>query len=399
MEQNQNLSLDQRLTMRLTAQQLRFVKLLELTAPELEEAVEKELEDNPALEATDRTPAPDSDIPRYRLEARNSSPDDFSDYDFAPADTGESLYDSLLRQLAERDLPEKIREAADYIVGSLDSNGYLRRPLPSLVNDMAFGPGIEVTEEQASEALRVVQSLEPYGVGATSLQECLRLQLEAMPQSQERDDAIDIIDKQFDAFSMKHTHRIISGLKISQERVKAAIDLILTLNPKPGASVDSASESPNVVIPDLILSNDDGKFVITLNNRIPDLAIERTFSEALAEMEDNARKRKSRKGMEFVISRYNDARDFIRILKQRQETLVNVMTAILKLQKDYFETEDVYRLKPMMIKDIAALTGYDLSVISRATTNKYVATPWGILPLRFFFSDSIGDDGEGAQNL
>lgn len=398
MNPGQSLTLDQRLTMRLSAQQLRFVKLLELTAPELEDAVEKELEDNPALEVIDKDETHDNDIPRYRLEARNTSADDFSDYDFAPADNEESLYDSLLRQLSERELPEKVREAAEYIIGSLDSNGYLRRPLQSLVNDMAFGPGIEVTEAQATEALEAVRQLEPYGVGATSLQDCLRLQLIHLPESQQRDDALKIIDSQFEAFSMKHTHKIISGLRIGQERVKEAIDLILTLNPKPGASLDSTSYRTNVIVPDLVVSNEDGHLSVSLNNRVPELAIDRTFSEAVREMEETAAsRRKARKGQEFVISRFNDARDFIRILRQRQETLIGVMTAIMKIQEEYFRTEDVYRLKPMMIKDISAMTGYDISVISRATNNKYVATPWGIFPLRFFFSDSIGEEGEDTS--
>jgi len=396
MDPSQSLTLDQRLTMRLSAQQLRFVKLLELTAPELEDAVEKELEDNPALEAIDKEDTSKNDIPRYRLEAHNSSADDYADYDFAPADNDESLYDSLLRQLSERQLPPKVRAAAEYIIGSLDSNGYLRRQLPALINDMAFGPGIEVTPDEALQALQTVQQLEPYGVGAKNLQECLRIQLGHYPESRERDDAIMIIDSQFEAFSMKHTHKIISGLRIGKDRVKNAIDLILTLNPKPGASVDSASYRANVIVPDLIINNEDGRLSVALNNRIPELAIDRTFSEAVKEMEEGARK-KTKKGQEFVTSRYNDAKDFIRILRQRQETLIGVMTAIMKIQEEYFRTEDVYRLKPMMIKDISAMTGYDISVISRATNNKYVSTPWGIFPLRFFFSDSIGDEGENAS--
>lgn len=397
MNPGQSLALDQRLALRLTAQQLRFVKLLELTAPELDDAVEKELEDNPALEAIDSEGTPADDVPRYRLEARNTSADDYADYDFAPADSEESLYDSLLRQLSERNLPDNVRQAAEYMIGSLDSNGYLRRPLESLINDMAFGPGIEVSPEEAAEALETIRGLEPYGVGATDLRDCLRLQLFHLPESQQRDDALQIIDTQFEAFSMKHTHRIISALRIGKTRVKDAIDLILTLNPKPGASVDSSSYRSNIIVPDLVVGNDDGQLTVSLNNRIPELAIDRTFSEAVKEMENSASKRKSRKGQEFVISRYNDARDFIRILRQRQETLLKVMTAIMKIQEEYFRTEDVYRLKPMMIKDIAAMTGLDISVISRATNNKHVATPWGIFPLRFFFSDSIGEEGDDSS--
>lgn len=390
MASDQSLSLDQRLSMRLSAQQLRFVKLLEFNAPELEEAIDRELEDNPALEELEPAPVNEADIPAYRLNVRNYSPDDFNDYDFSPADTSDSLYDYLRRQLAERQIPPKIKEAVNYLIDSLDPNGYLLRQLPSLVNDMAFDPGIELTHDEATEALDILQSFEPFGVGATDLRDCLMLQLNRMPESQTRDDALNILDTQFEAFSMKHSHKIVSALKISQERVKEAVNLILTLNPKPGASFDSSSTSPNVIVPDLVLSNEDGKLSISLNNRIPELAIDRTFSEAVAEMQSEAKKER-KKGSEFILSRYNDARDFIRVLRQRQETLLNVMTAILQIQKEYFQTEDVYRLKPMMIKDISALTGYDLSVISRATANKYLATPWGIFPLRFFFSDSIGD--------
>ena len=390
MASDQSLQLDQRLSMRLSTQQLRFVKLLEFNAPELEEAIDRELEDNPALEVVEPAPQALPDIPAYRLNARNYSPDDFSDYDFSPADTSESLYDNLRRQLAERSLSKKMKEAVEYLIDSLDPNGYLVRPLASIVNDMAFGPGIELSPAEANEALSILQSFEPYGIGASDLRECLMLQLRRMPPSEVRDDALAILDTQFEAFSMKHSHKIVSTLKISQQRVKEAVALILSLNPKPGASFDSSSASGNVIVPDLVVTNEDGNLSVALNNRIPELAIDRTFSEAVAEMQNQAGKEK-RKGKEFIVTRYNDARDFIRVLRQRQETLLNVMTAIMKIQKEYFLTEDVYRLKPMMIKDLAALTGYDLSVISRATNNKYVATPWGIFPLRFFFSDSVGD--------
>lgn len=398
MPSGQSLALDQRLTMRLSAQQLRFVKLLEFNAPELEDAIEREIEDNPALEVVEEAPQQEQELPRYRTDVNNTSADDWSNYDFSPADSGETLYDSLLRQLSERNLSENELNAAKYIVGNLDSNGYLRRQLPNIINDMAFGPGIEVSVDEAQTALDTVKDLEPYGVGASDLRECLLIQLKHLSESQERDDAIKIIDSQFEAFSMKHTHRIITGLKMDKERVKNAIDLIVSLNPKPGASINPDSENANIIIPDLIINNEDGDLSVALNNRIPELDIDRSFSEAVREMEATAKKR-AKKGSEFVITRFNDAKDFIRILKQRQETLISVMTAIMKIQEEYFQTQDVYRLKPMMIKDVAALTGFDLSVISRATNNKYVATPWGIFPLRFFFSDSIGDEGDDTTEI
>lgn len=402
MASDQSLALDQKITTRLSAQQLRFVKLLELNTPELEEAVDRELEDNPALEALDPPAVEENELPAYRYVARNTSPDDFADYDFTPADNSESLYDHLRKQLSERSLSGKMKDAVDYLIDSLDPNGYLLRPLKSLTNDMAFGPGIELTDSEAEEALSTLQSFEPFGVGATDLRDCLKIQLQHLPESQSRNDALDIITDQFEAFSMKHTHKIISALKIGQDRVKEAIDLILSLNPKPGASFDSTGDATNVIVPDLIIDNQEGQLSVALNNRIPELAIERSFSEAVAEMDKESRREK-RKGSEFITTRYNDARDFIRILRQRQETLLSVMTAIMQIQKDYFLTEDVYRLKPMMIKDVSALTGYDLSVISRATANKFVATPWGVFPLRFFFSDSIGetasDNGDDSTEV
>lgn len=392
MPSRQSLNLDQRQTLRLSAQQLRFVKMLEFNAPELEEAVEKELDDNPALQVSDDTP-PRPELPPLPSPVRNASPDDLAAYDFSPADTDESLYDNLLRQLAEREIPEKIARIAEYIIGNLDSNGYLRRPLQAVVNDMAFTAGIETDITEARKALDIVTDLEPFGMGASDLRESLLIQLRHLPESQTRDDAMRILEEQFDALTMKHTHRIISGLKIDAGRVAKAIELISSLNPKPGAALSPERFSNNIIIPDLIIDNENGELTVSTANRIPDLTISRTFSEAMAELGQKG-KRADRKGSEFIASRYNDARDFIRILRQRQDTLLNVMGAILKIQKEYFETQDVYRLKPMMIKDISALTGYDLSVVSRATNNKYVSTPWGIFPLRFFFSDSIGEESD-----
>lgn len=416
MASKQSLSIDQRISIRLSAQQLRFVRLLECNAPELEDTVDRELEDNPALTVEDAAPEA-KDTASFHTYAAGRSRDDYADYDFSPADSGESLYESLSRQIAERDLPEPIRRASLYIIGSLDTNGYLRRPLHNLVDDMDFREGIHVTLPQAEKALEAITDLEPYGVGARDLRECLRIQLAHMPQSQQRDDALRIIDEQFEEFTLKHTHRIISGLKIDKQRVKEAINLIVSLNPKPGASFSSEQDASNIIIPDLIVSDEDGKITVSTANNIPELAIDRSFSESMESIEENdsdkADSEKDEGGdkpsairdkaavnkvSEFVSSRYNDARDFIAILKQRQETLLSVMSAIVKIQHEYFHTQDIYKLKPMILKDIAALTGLDLSVISRATNNKYVATPWGIFPLRFFFSDTIGEEDDNGED-
>lgn len=387
----QNLRLDQRIGIRLSQQQLRFVKLLEYNAPELDEAVERELEDNPALGVKEETR--EEDTARYPLFFQRSSSDDDRQA-FTPADTSESLYDHLYAQLSERRLDPKIELAARYLIASLDSNGYMHRELSKLVNDMYFNEGIELNETEAKQALDIVRSLDPPGIGAFDLKDCLELQLLALPEDKTRDNALRIIREAFEAFKMKHKHRIISLLKLSPSEAEAALALILSLNPKPGSALGSdPADEANVIIPDFIVNNEDGNITITLNNKIPELQIEQSFEEAMANLERNAKGRPG-KGSEFIVSRYNDARDFIRILTQRQQTMMTVMSAIVKIQKEYFLTEDVYRLQPMMIKNVAELTGLDMSVISRATNNKFVATPWGIFPLRFFFSDSIGDSAE-----
>lgn len=416
MAQNQNLSLEQRTQLRLSQQQLRFVRLLEDTAPEFDDAVARELEDNPALEAAQ----PDSD-PMLTAEGerftetseqmqkadylrtedipdmnRGALRDEPRDPFYSASDASESLFDYLSRQLADRDLDPASRAVAEYIIASIDSNGYLRRTPTELSDEMAFGSGIDASPREVEEVLEIVRSLDPPGVGAFDLRDTLLLQLRRQPQSQTRDDAIRIISEYFKEFSMKHTHALISGLKVGRERIDDALALILTLNPKPGSAFEGAGAEPSAIIPDFIVSVDEaGNISILLNNRIPELQVERSFEQAVAEL-TSAKGRVRRKGAEFIVDRTNDARDFIRIVRRRQETLMRVMTAIVEFQRAYFLSGDVYQLRPMLIKDLAERTGEDISVISRATKNKYAQTPYGILPLRFFFSDSIGEQ-EGKE--
>jgi len=396
---NQQLGLEQTTALHLTPQQLRFVRLLELNAPELEEAVKRELEENVALEESapaEAEPAQETARDSFYYRSRQADEDTPA---FAPADTEESIYDNLLAQLSEKNLSEPVEQAARYIIGSLDSNGYLDRRLENLVDDMAFNEGIEVTPKEAREALDAVRSLEPAGIAAFSLQESLEMQLEAMEETDVRDDALLIIRDAYEAFTMKHKHRIISTLKFTEKRADDALALIRSLNPRPGAALGSGpSDRAAVIIPDFIVSNEDGRLSVALNSNIPELKIDLGFEQAVTEMQLNAKKR-AKKGEEYILRNYNDARDFINILAQRQKTMMAVMTAIIKIQKEYFLTQDVYKLRPMMIKNVAELTGLDFSVISRATNGKFVATPWGIFPLRFFFSDSVGENAEGADAL
>lgn len=382
---SQNLETRQTLSQRpiLSQQQLRFVKMLELNAPELEEAVERELEENEALEEKEETT--EEDIRRYPLYALSQGARE--DYEFAPADTSASLYDYLNAQLPERNLPPRVEQGARYLIGNLDGNGYLRADLGELVDQMAFREGLDLAPDEARLALQTVQSLDPPGIGASDLRECLRLQLEALPADPVRDLALRIIDEAYYEFTLKHKPRIITRLGADRDEVDKAIKLITGLNPKPGASMSSdPTDSANVIVPDFLIDDTDGELTVTLNNRVPELRVSQTFEQAIATA-DRTPTGRPRKGSEYIVSRYNDARDFIRILSQRQQTMMTVMSAILKIQKEYFLTQDVYRLRPMMIKDVSDLTGLDMSVISRATNNKFVATSWGVFPLRFFFSE------------
>ncbi|MCM1490166.1 MAG: RNA polymerase factor sigma-54 [Muribaculum sp.] len=392
----QHLATEQRITQRLTQQQLRFVRMLDMSAPELDEEVQREMEANPALEAIDPdtySVGGDTLTPsesRWIIHGNRSSSEDYSELPMA--DSSPSLYDSLLTQLGEMNLTPEVLTAAKFIVGNLDPNGRLQRDPAYLVNDLAFSEGIDLPQSVMDKAFETVRTLEPHGIGAISLADCLTLQLKYLPASQQRDDAIRILNEQYEAFSMLHTHLLVSRLKISQARVAAAMELIKGLNPKPGASVESTPIGTNTIIPDVIIDTSGKEPLITLNNHIPELRISDSFSNAEREMDRRAKRNKENPDREFILNRHNDAKEFLKSLRMRQEAILSVVTAIVKIQREYFDTEDIYRLRPMMIKDIEAMTGQDASVISRCTTNKYVALPWGILPLRFFFSDTVGDN-------
>ncbi len=290
MEKNrQNIEIEQRLSQRLTQQQLRYVKMLEMTAPELDEEVEREMEANPALEAVDAETFKDSEssisptLTEWNSGSRRSSSSE--DYTEMPlADSAPSLYDFLLSQLGQLHLDPDVLTASRFIVGNLDSNGRLQRDPSYLVNDLAFSEGIDLPQSVMDKGLAVVRTLEPHGVGAVSLADCLSIQLEYLPPSQTRDDALRILNEQYEAFSMLHTHLLVSRLKISQKRVDEAIDLIRTLNPKPGASIDSSAAETNTIIPDVIIDISGDEPLITLNNRIPELRISETFSQAETDM-------------------------------------------------------------------------------------------------------------------
>lgn len=407
----------QRLLQRLAPQQVRFVRLLEMTREEAEDAVERELEANPALgqeerpdaAQTDTTAARTDDTPYYRVKMNNTSADDgpsAREIALMNAAQQESLYDHLLLQLDERELTPQLREAAEYVVGNLDSNGYLHRSAIDMADDMSFSSGKIIEASIMRDAVALVRTLEPVGAGASGLQEALVMQLEAMPRSADRENALRIVKDAFEPLSLRQRHRIISQLKLKDDEYTRAMDMILALNPRPGASFGSGdSDCAAAVVPDFAVDeDDDGDLHVSIPTRVPGLIVEASFSAAVADMERNAAMRKAKKSAgedaanAFTMQLYRDARDFIDIWNQRRTTLMAVMTAIVKLQHRYFTTSDDSDLRPMALRDIAAITGYDLSTISRATSGKYVATSWGIIPLRHLFSERMASSQQTDES-
>ncbi len=407
--------LGQHLQQRLTPLQVRFVRMLEMNRSEADEAVEKELADNPALEQIDdslpETPTEHGDrfressedlqrkdyadpdeIPWYRLRTPDSGRTDI--YIPVTPDDGDDLYSSLLTQLSELHLSPEVRDTAEYIIDSLDANGYLTRSPAGMLSDIIIATGREVSPQTMTQALEAVRSLDPAGVGALSLEQCMELQLLRLPQSTAREDALEIVRRCWDSFLKRHSHKITSRLRISSERTAAAVALIARLNPKPGGAVGNERGSrAAAIVPDFIVdTDDDGSLTVSLGGRNPRLAIEASFESAMKLMQ--SRENRKPKGADYITARYNDARDFIALVRQRRETLLAVITAIAKIQKEYFLTGDESTLRPMTLKDVAAIIGNDPSTVSRSTSGKYVQTRAGIKPMRFFFSEGYSvDDG------
>jgi RNA polymerase sigma-54 factor len=417
-----NQKLQQKLLQKLSPQQIQMIKLLEVPAILLEQRIKKELEENPALEEgpeeeviegvndTDDDEEfsdsdheeftlddymDDDDIPEYRLQANNYSKDDDKRTEI-PFSAGSTFHEHLLSQLGLRTLTERQRQLGEYIIGNIDEDGYLRREISSITDDLAFLQNIESTEEELEEILRVIHDFDPAGVGARSLQECLLLQLERRENGNGNVEvAKTILSAYFEEFSKKHYDKISSRLSLSDEQLKAAIDEILRLNPKPGGAVaDPYSKSAQQIMPDFILEQNDNTLDLHLNARnLPDLKVSRTYSEML---ESYSRDRNSNKEMKeavtFVRQKLDSAKWFIDAIKQRQNTLLLTMNAILEYQKEYFLEGDETKMKPMILKDIAEMTGLDISTVSRVANSKYIQTHFGIFPLKFFFSEGLQTD-------
>jgi RNA polymerase sigma-54 factor len=419
----QNLSLQQKLLQKLSPQQIQVIKLLEIPTLQLEQRIKKELEENPVLELEqdgqepeedneirdDDTPDTDidndeftfddyydedEDIPSYKLNANNFSKDDI--YVDIPFSVGTSFHEFLYEQLGMVKLTEEQSQLAEYIIGNIDDDGYLRRDLSAISDDLAFNLNMEVAEDELYKILKIIQEFDPPGVGARDLQECLLIQLNRR-KGEIQQIAFNILHDFFDEFTKKHYSKIQSKLELSDKELKDGIDLILKLNPKPGSSYSNPLNKSNQhIVPDFILENIDGELILSLNQRnVPDLKINDTYLEMLKALGQNHKEKNKKEALQFVKEKLDSAKWFIDALQQRQTTLLITMSEIINLQHEYFQDGDETKLRPMILKDIAERTNLDISTISRVSNSKYIQTHFGIYPLKYFFSEGLQkDDGE-----
>ncbi len=421
----QNLSLQQRLLQKLSPQQIQVIKLLELPMLQLEQRIKKELEENPVLELEENdfdTPEEevsndlktkedldneefsvddyinDEDEPSYRYETNNYSKDE--KIAEIPYSESNSFHEYLQEQLSMLMLNEEDSILAEQIIGNIDEDGYLRRELEAIVDDVAFGRNILTDEKKLAGILKIIQDLDPAGVGARDLRESLMIQLARKDlRRAEIKMAYRILEDTFEEFTKKHYDKIQRKFNIEDDDLRDAIDEILKLNPKPGSSFSNNLNRGNqTIIPDFILEIVDDEMILSLNQRnVPELTISNYYANMLKSFRDNGRGMSSdqKDALQFVKQKIDSAKWFIDAIKQRQETLMMVMNAMLQFQREFFVEGDETRLKPMILKDIADLTGLDISTISRVSNSKFIQTHFGIYSLKYFFSESMQkEDGE-----
>ena len=395
---------------KLSPLQIQTIKLIELPVQELEQRIRKELEENPVLDDSfnDKSEEPDEapkevslsdinedeQIPSYRLHVNNYGKDERPQYN--TFSVKQSFTQSLMEQLGFRSLPEHKRLVAAFIIGSLDDDGYLRRGIESIVDDMAFRANIETTEEEVEEMLKVIQGFDPPGVGARDLQECLLIQLRGLKPNDDVKNAYEIVSKYFHEFSNKHFHKIMSKMNLSEAELKSAMGKILKLNPSPGGQVDdSYNDQAQQIIPDFILRLSDGELVLTMPRfSVPEIRVNKKYANILLDAATSSERQK-KDAATFVKQKLDSAKWFVEALKQRHNTLQSTMQAIVDYQHDYFMDGDESNLRPMVLKDIAEITGFDISTISRVVNSKYIETHFGIFPLKYFFSEGLENkDGE-----
>jgi len=422
----QNLQI--KLGQKLAPQQIQLMKLIQLHTLEFQEELERELEENPALEVVKEDSGDEDDFssldsdyesegsesidtdfdvdeylyddePSYKTASSNFSADD-EDFDNESLLTeGQSLYDYLMEQIHLSSIDDEDLKIAEYIIGNLDNDGYLRREIKAIVDDLAFSQGIYTTQEKVKEILEnYVQKLDPAGVGARDLQECLLLQIE---KKVSRDQSVilagNILRHQFDALTNKHYGKIINKYDIEEEDLKDALEVISKLSPKVGGNFDTQTITINQeIIPDFVIQIKDGQVLPLLNSRnAPTLRVSEEYKEILSTYSHDKNSAEHKQAALFIKQKLDAAKWYIDAINQRQNTLMQTISAIVKLQKEYFLTGDEKNIKPMILKDVADITGFDISTISRVVKSKYADTPSGIILLKNLFSDSLtNDDGE-----
>jgi len=418
--------LQQKLQQKLSPQQIQLMKLLQVPTMALEQRIKEELEENPALEEGNEEiedemqddPLEDKDdldldgqeeegskedefdlsdymdddeYPSYKLSTNNRSKDE--EDKVIPIAIGTTFHEILLSQLGLQLLDERQFLIAEFLIGSIDDDGYLRRELTAIVDDLAFTQNTTTNEEELLSLLEIIQEFDPPGVGARDLRECLLIQLKKKKDLNEVEKtAIKIIENHFEEFSKKHYSKIANKLNIEDEQLKSAIDEILKLNPKPGNSLAESQKPVQHIIPDFSIMVNEGSLELNLNSyNAPELRVSRTYSQMLEQYVNNKKKgdKQQKETVVFVKQKLDSAKWFIDAIKQRQETLIKTMTAIMEYQSGYFLTGDETKLKPMILKDIAEIVEMDISTISRVANSKYVNTPYGTFLLKTFFSESM----------
>ncbi len=424
--------LQQKLQAKLSPQQIQLMKMLQIPTMELDQRIKDEMESNPALEEgqdeeekekeeEDMTPEEveaeeqektenddlditdyfdDDETPDYKLSINNRGSDD--DDRQSPIGAGRTFQDLLYDQLSMTDLEENELLLAEYLIGNLDESGYLRRELAAIANDLAFGMNISTDEKELAEILKSIQQLDPPGIGARDLRECLLIQIR-----RDEDKDVDtkmaelIITKYFEEFTKKHYEKIAKRLELTDDELKPAIEYILHLNPKPGNSMSESSRAVQHIVPDFIVTVENDELKLSLNSRnAPELKISREYKDMMQHYASQKTKdKKEKEAMVFVKQKIDSAKWFIDAIKQRNDTLLFCMQAIVDYQKEFFLSGDETKLKPMILKDIADMVQMDISTISRVANSKYVQTPHTTYLLKYFFSESMStDEGEEVSS-
>ena len=395
---------------KLSPLQIQTIKLIELPIQELEQRIRKEIEENPVLDEeqpaeTEPDQAPrevslseykeDDAIPSYRLRSDLYNPKDERPQ-YNTFSVKESFTQSLQEQLGYRNLTEHQYAVGSFIIGSLDDDGYLRRSIDSIVDDLSFRANVETNEEEVLQMLKVVQEFEPVGVGARDLRECLLLQIRNMKKTPDVENAEKILKNHFNEFTNKHFQKIMTRMGLSESELKAAMAKILKLNPSPGGQIDdSYNDQAQQIVPDFLLEYKDGELKLSMPRfSLPELRVNRKYADILMDAA-NSSEREKKEAAAFVKKKLDSAKWFVEAIKQRHNTLSNTMQAIVDYQHEYFIDGDETNLKPMVLKDIAEKTGFDISTISRVVNSKYIETHFGIYSLKYFFSEGLeNQDGE-----